>query len=185
MSKKKKNNIAWIVVLVAIIVSAVAVVAVMLNSGSSSDIVVSGEGEVVGLKCKDDKLTHIVLTHGHPTSFTNEIVANFQNDKLTSIMYQYDGVYGSEKEVEEAEAFAAADYNTILAKNYGVDTNIFSHVFVKDGNELRLTINGKADKVNSKVASYFMLEQSDSFPKTLTAMRKAYESVGFSCETTK
>lgn len=185
MSKKEKNNITWAAVAVVMVVGVVAVIAALLNSGSSNDIVVSGEGEVIGLKCKDDKLTHVVLTYGRPTSFTNEVLANFQDDKLMSIMYQYEGIYSSEEEVKEAEAFAAADYNKILAKNYGVDTNIFSHVFVKDGNELRLTINGKADKVNSKVAPYFMLEQNDSFPKTLDAVRKAYEGAGFSCETTK
>lgn len=185
MDKRKKSSIAWMAIMVAIVVGVVAVVVAILNSGSSNDIVVSGEGEVIGLKCKDDKLTHVVLTHGRPTSFTNEILANFQNDKLVSIMYQYSGTYGSEKEVEEAEAFAAADYNTILAKDYGVDIDIFSHVFAKDGNELRLTINGKADKANSKVATYFMLEQNDSFPKALAEMRKRYESAGFSCETTK
>lgn len=186
MSEKKNSNTIWIVVVVVIAVVGVAAAMVaVLNGGSSNDIVVSGEGEVVGLKCKDDKLTHPVLTHIRPASFTNEIVANFQDDKLKSIMYQYSGVYGSEKEVDEAEAFAAADYNTILAKEYGVDIDIFSHVFAKDGNELRLTINGRADKVNSKVAPYFMLEQSESFSKTLDAMRERYESAGFSCETTK
>lgn len=185
MDKKKKNNIAWIAIAVAVVVGVAVVIAAILGSGSSNEIVVNGEGEVIGLKCRDDKLTHVVLTHGSPTSFTNEILANFQNDKLKSMMYQYEGAYGSEKEVEEVEAFAAADYNTILAKNYGVDINMFSHVFVKDGNELRLTINGGADKINSRVAPYFMLEQNDAFPKTLATMRKAYEDLGFSCETTK
>ena len=186
MSKKKKNDIVWVVVAVVIAVGiVVGGIAAILNSGSSNDIVVSGEGEVVGLKCKDDKLTHPVLTRVRPDSFTNEISANFQDDKLVSIMYQYDGVYGSEEEVTEAEAFAAADYNTILAKDYGENIDIFSHVFAKDGNKMRLTINGRADKVNSKVAPYFMLEQSESFPKTLTDIRKRYENAGFSCETTK
>ena len=185
MNKKRKNSILWIVAAVAILVCVVVAVIVVLNSGSSNDIVVNGEGEIIGLKCKDDKLTHPVLTHGHPTSFTNEILANFQNDKLISIMYQYDGVYGSEKEVDEAEAFAAADYNTILANDYGVNIDIFSHVFAKDGNRMRLTINAKADKVTSQVAPYFMLENSEPFSKTLTDMEKSYESAGFSCETTK
>ena len=185
MSKKKNNNIAWIIIAIVMVVGVVAAIIAILNNGSSSEIVVSGEGKVVGLKCKDDKLTHVVLTHGSPTSFMNEILANFQNDKLTSIMYQYSGVYGSEAEVDEAEAFAAANYNKILAKNYGVDPDIFSHVFVKNGNELRLTINGKADKVDSRVAPYFILEQNNSFSKTMAAMREAYENAGFSCETMK
>lgn len=185
MSKQKKSSILWIMVLILVVAGIAAGVIAIVNSGSSNDIVVNGEGEVVGLKCKDDKLTHVVLTHIRPASFTNEVSANFQNDKLVSIMYQYSGTYGSAEEVNEAEAFAAADYNTILAKDYGVDIDIFSHVFAKDGDKLRLTINGKADKVNSKVAPYFMLEQSESFPKTLSAMKKRYENAGFSCETTK
>ena len=134
---------------------------------------------------KDDKLVHPVLTHIRPASFVNEISANFQNDKLISIMYHYDGVYGSEAEVDEVEAFAAADYNTILAKDYGADIDIFSHVFAKDGNKLQLTINGRADKVDARTASYFMLERDDSFSKTLAYMREKYENAGFSCEVTK
>lgn len=185
MNKKRKNSILWIAAAVAIVVCVVVAVIVVLSSGSSNDVVVNGEGKIIGLKCKDDKLTHPVLTHGHPTSFTNEILANFQDDKLISIMYQYDGVYGSEKEVDEAEAFAAADYNKILSNDYGMDINVFSHVFAKDGNRMRLTINAKADKVTSKVAPYFMLEKSNPFSKTLTNMKKGYESAGFSCETTK
>ena len=185
MSKKKKNDVLWMVAIAAIVIGVVVVIVAVLNNGSSSDIVVSGEGEVVGLKCKDDKLVHPVLTRMSPVSLTNEVSANFQNDKLISIMYQYDGVYESEKEVDEAEAFAAADYNTILAKDYGENIDIFSHVFTKDGNKLRLAINARADKVNSKVAPYFMLEQGKSFPKTLDNMKKRYENVGFSCETIK
>lgn len=185
MSKKKKNDVIWIIIAVVAVIGVIAGIAAVLNSGSSSDIVVSGEGEVVGLKCRDDKLTHPVLTHIRPTSFTNEISANFQNDKLTSIMYQYNGVYGSETEADEAEAFAAADYNTILTKDYGVNNDIFSHVFAKDGNKLLLTINGRAEKVDSRVAPYFMLGRDDSFSKTLTYMREKYENAGFSCEVTK
>ena len=82
MSKKKKNDIVWIVVVAMIVVGIVVAVVVMLNSGSSNDIIVSGEGEVIGLKCKDDKLVHPVLTRVRPASFTNEISANFQDDKL-------------------------------------------------------------------------------------------------------
>lgn len=185
MSEKKKSSVVWMVVALVVVVGVAVAIAVILNSGSSNDVTVSGGGSVVGLKCKDDKLTHPVLTHIRPASFTNEILANFQNDKLISIMYQYDGVYGSEKEVDEAEAFAAADYNTILVKNYDEDINIFSHVFAKDGNKLRLTINAKADKVNSRVAPYFMLDQNEPFSKNLAKMRKRYENAGFSCETTE
>lgn len=183
MNKKRKNGIVQIAVIMIVFAIVIAIIAI-LNSGSSNSIVVSGEGKVIGLKCHDNKLRHIVLSHDYPTSFTNEILANFQDDKLTSIMYQYEGIYSSEKEVEEVEAFAAADYNKILVRKYGVDADIFSHVFVKNGNELRLTINGKANKIDSKVAPYFMLEQNNSFPKTLNAMRKAYENIGFSCEIT-
>ena len=167
------------------IVGVAVIVAVMLNGGSSNDITVDGGGSVVGLKCKDNKLTHPVLTRISPISFTNEILANFQDDKLLSIMYQYDGVYESEEKVNEAEAFAAADYNTILAKEYGQDIEVFSHVFAKDGNKLHLTINGKADKVNAGVAPYFMLEQNETFPKTLDKMKKRYEDAGFSCKITE
>lgn len=184
MSIKKSDNNVYVIVAIAMIIGIAAMIVAILNGGGSNDIIVSGEGEVIGLKCKDDKLTHIVLTHSRPVSFTNEVLANFQNDKLTTIMYHYKGIYVSEKEVEEAEAFAAADYNKILTKNYGVDDDIFSHVFVKNGNELRLTINGKADKVSTKVSPYFMLTQNDAFPKTLATMRETYERNGFSCEVT-
>lgn len=185
MSKSKKSSFAWITLLLALLVGMTVIIVVVLNSGGSNDIVVSGGGEVIGLKCENETLTHPVLTHLKPASFKNEISANFQNDKLMSIMYHYDGTYGSTKEVDEVEAFAAADYNTILAKDYGEDIDVFSHVFMKDGNKLKLTINAKANKVNSKVAPYFLLSQNESFPRTLGAMKKAYENAGFSCDKTK
>lgn len=182
--KRGDNRTLFIVAFVAVMMAVVMIILAFLNDEKSNDITISGGGEVVSLKCENNTLTHPVLTDYKPLSFVNQITANFQDDKLTSIMYQYEGVYKSAEEVDDAEAFAAADYNIILAKDYGVDADIFSHVFMKDGNRLKLTINSRADKVSPQVAPYFMLGQNRAFPKSLDAMKKEYENNEFSCKTT-
>ena len=185
MAEKRGDNTAlFVVAFVAVMIAVVMIILAFLNDEKSNDITISGGGEAVSLKCENSTLTHPVLTDYKPLSFVNQITANFQDDKLTSIMYQYEGVYKSAEEVDEAEAFAAADYNIILAKDYGVDADIFSHVFMKDGNKLKLTINSRADKVSPQVAPYFMLGQNRAFPKSLDAMKKEYENNEFSCKTT-
>ncbi len=186
MSETENRKTATSIVEIIIAILIIVIIIIFCN-GKSNDVVISYNDKVIGLKCNNDTIVHPVLKDYTPIAFTNEITATFQSDKLLSIMFQYEGTYNSAKEVEEAEAFAAADYNKILANVYKEKIDVFSHVFVKDGNKLRLTITGYANDVSLKTAPYFLLDLDESsiFPKQIDAMRVVYEDEGFSCEITE
>ena len=184
MSKKNKlfMRVGVLFCIAAVLVLAVVLLINNMNGIKTGDITVSGDTEMVGLKCENVTLPHPVFTDVGPISWNNTITANFADDRLSTIMYRYDGTYSSEDEVGRARVFAEADYNLILTNEYGVKRDVFSHNFMSNGNTLSLTITGKADKVDSRTAPYFLLDVGSSFPKTLESMKEAYESKGFSCK---
>lgn len=164
-------------------VAAILVVIIVLNINKSTGDVKIGEViHYTGLKCIDHENEHVLFSVIKPISWSNAVTANFSEDGLSSITYQYDGIYSSEVEATEAEEYAIPNYNIILERDYGEKNNIFSHSFLKDGNKLALTITGKGDKVNVKTAPYFMLSDIETFPETVDSMKSIYEKVGFSCE---
>lgn len=185
MSKNKKTLLMQVGVLfcvVAVLILVVIIIMNITNGEKTGDITVSGSAKMVGLKCEDTVLKHPVFIDVKPISQKNKIMANFANDRLSTITYQYDGIYSSEEATERARVEAEADYNLILANNYGEQVDVFSHSFMSDGDKLSLTITAKADKVGSRTAPYFLLDNTDSFPKSLEVMREAYEAKGFSCK---
>ena len=185
MNKKNKTLLMRVGVSFCIVVVLTLVVVLLVNNMNgvkTGDVIVSGDAEMIGLKCEDTTLLHPVFADVEPISWKNTITANFADDRLSTITYQYDGTYSSEDEVERARVFAEADYNLILSNEYGQKINIFSHNFMSNGDVLSLTITGKADKVDSRTAPYFLLDAGNSFPKTLGSMKEAYESKGFSCK---
>lgn len=175
----------WVGVLfcvLAIIILVSALIINMMTGGKTGDITISGNAKMVGLKCEDASLPHPVFGDIKPLSSKNTVTANFADERLSTIMYQYDGVYASEEQERHARVLAEADYNLILANDYGEKIDVFSHNFMSDGEKLSLTITAKSDKVSSRTAPYFLLDTTTSFPKTLDAMKKAYEGKGFSCK---
>lgn len=182
MKGKRNDILAPILILAVTAVIITTIILVILYNGETNNVIITGGSKVVGLKCENNTLVHPVLTDFTPETISNKITANFQNNKLDSITYRYEGIYGSAEEVKDAEAFAAADYNTILAKEYGEDIEIFSHVFFKDGEKLHLTITADSNRVSSKVAPYFLLDNNKTFPKQIDVMKTAYEEKNFSCE---
>lgn len=188
MNKKNKTLIMRVGVLfciVAVLIVAAILLVNIMNGTKTGNVTVSGDAEMIGLKCEDATLPHPVFTDVRPVSWKNTITANFADDRLSTIMYRYDGTYDSEDMVSHARVFAEADYNLILANEYGQKIDVFSHNFISNGNVLSLTITGKADKVSSRTAPYFLLDAGSSFPKTLESVEKAYESKGFSCKIEK
>lgn len=164
-------------------VAAMLVVIIVLNMNKSTgDVKIGGVIHYTGLKCIDHENEHILFSTIKPISWSNVITANFSEDRLSSITYQYDGIYSSEAEATEAEEYAVPNYNIILERDYGEKNNIFSHSFLKDGNKLALTITGKSNRVSAKTAPYFMLSNTETFPETVDSMKSIYEKVGFSCE---
>lgn len=163
--------------------AAILVVVIVLNMNKSTGDVKIGEViHYTGLKCIDHENEHILFSVIKPISWSNVVTANFADSGLSSITYQYDGIYSSEVEATEVEEYAVPNYNIILERDYGEKNNIFSHSFLKDGNKLALTITGKGDKISAKTAPYFMLSNTETFPKTVELMKNAYEKMGFSCE---
>lgn len=183
--KTRKNNLViaggTLMFMMAIII--IAVIIVQLNTDKSTgDIKIEGGLHYTGLKCTNNEAEHILFSTIKPVSQSNVIMANFADNKLSTITYQHEGVYSSEAEATNAEDYAIPNYNIILERDYGEKNNIFSHSFLKDGNKLTLTITGKSDKVSAKTAPYFMLSSTDAFPKTIDSMKSAYEKAGFYCE---
>ncbi|MBR2709831.1 hypothetical protein IKE72_02000 [Candidatus Saccharibacteria bacterium] len=184
MNNNKKNirTVGIIVVCLAVVALIAAGIALLMNGTTSGDVVVEGNGKIVTLKCTDNTLTHPTLTKYKPVSFMNTITANFNEDTLSSIMYQYDGEYESEDMADAARDEGGAVYNIILAKDYNEKIDVFSHVFTVNGTKMSLTITGKADKVSSRTAPYFFLDTQQSFPKKIDKMKAAYEAKNFSCK---
>lgn len=182
MGKTKNMKIIGGLLIIVAVVTVVIVLIVNLAKGSTTgDVTVKGGGTMTGLKCTDTILDHPVFRDVQPVLRTNMITANFVDDKLSMIMYRYDGTYQSEDEAVMAKVRAEADYNLILANDYGEKIDIFTHTFMGDGNVVALTISGDADKVSSRTASYFLLDSTSSFPKTLNGLQAAYKAKGFSC----
>ncbi len=185
MNNKKEKRfslIAAVFVVMAIVLALLILVVVFLSGGQSNDVKVSGGGKNVGLKCTDSEILHPALRDYTPISHTNTIMANFDEEGLSTITLYYVGAYGSPSEAKQAEAYAQADYGLILAKEYGVSTESFSHSFTIDGENVNLTITAKNGDVNDKTAPYFLLEQNRVFPKTLDGLKQRYEERNFSCE---
>ena len=188
MSKKNKILFMRVGVSFCIVVVLTLVVVLLVNNMNgvkTGDVIVSSDAEMIGLKCEDTTLLHPVFADVKPISWKNMITANFADDRLSTIMYRYDGIYASNEQVGHARVFAEADYNLILSNEYGQKIDVFSHNFLSNGDVLSLTITGKADKVDSRTAPYFLLDAGNSFPKTLESMKEAYGSRGFSCKTEK
>lgn len=181
-NKKNVITIGTVAICVAVVILVAAGIALLMNGATSGEVRVEGSSKIVTLKCADNTLVHPVLTRVTPVSFTNTITANFYDDALSTIMYQYDGEYESESVADGARDAGGADYNIILAKEYNENTNIFSHVFTVNGAKMSLTITGDADKVSSRTAPYFFLDTQQTFPKKIDSMKAAYEAKNFSCE---
>ena len=179
--EKKMNLIGCCFIAVTIIL---LLLFIILGGGKSNDVDVSWGGKVIGLKCVDSELLHPALRERTPISHTNTIMANFADDKLSTITLYYVGTYSSPSEAKQAEAYAQADYGLILAKEYKVGVN-FSHSFMIDGEKVSMTITSEDGDVNDKTASYFLLERYRAFPKSLEDMKKRYEERNFSCEVAK
>lgn len=180
----KVNNtkmIGGILIAVAVVIIVVVVIVNLTSGSTTGDVIIKGSGTMTGLKCTDTTLEHPVFRDSQSSAWTNVVTANFVDDKLSSVMYRYDGTYQSENEAELAKVRAEADYNLILANEYGEKIDIFTHTFMGDGDKVALTITGDADKVTSKTAPYFLLESTSGFPKTLDELMAAYEAKGFSC----
>ncbi len=158
---------------------------IILGGGRSNDVEVSWGGEVVGLKCIDSEVLHPALRDYTPISHTNTIMANFADDKLSTITLYYVGTYSSPSEAKQAEAYAQADYGLILAKEYEVSVKSFSHSFMINDEKVSMTITSEDGSVDDKTASYFLLERYRAFPKSLEEMKKRYEERNFSCEVVK
>lgn len=183
--EKRLGSIAYCLIVVAVGLLLLALLAPIFSRGESSDVEVSGGGKTIGLRCTDSDALHPALRDYNPVSHTNTIVANFaENGELSIITLYYVGDYGSSMEAERAEAYAQADYGLILAKEYGVNVEAFSHSFMIDGSNVSMTITAKDGNVNDKTAPYFLLEQGKSFPKGLDEMKKRYEGRDFSCDIT-
>ena len=178
---EKKRIIGTSFLIIAFVLIAIAVIFNLTNGNTTGDITVSGSDKVTGIKCIDTKLAHPVFADVQPVSRTNTITANFTNNRLSSITYKYDGIYHSGDEASNARVLAEADYNLILANEYGVKIDIFSHLFMTDGEKMTLTITDDANKVTSKTAPYFLLDTRAGFPNTLKELQTAYEVKGFSC----
>ena len=182
ISKKNIKTISIIAICLVVVVLIVAGIALLMNGTTSGEVRVEGSGKIVSLKCTDNTLTHPTLTRFKPVSFTNTITANFYDDTLSTIMYQYDGNYESESMADAARDAGGAEYNIILANDYGEKIDIFSHVFTVNGTKMSLTITGDADKVSSRTAPYFFLDTQQDFPKKIDKMKVAYEAKNFSCK---
>lgn len=183
MSKTEKKKLIGVLLVIAAVVMSVIVIMVNLATGSTTgDVTISGDGSMSGIKCTDVTLMHPAFADVQPVSHNNTITANFVDDTLSSIMYRYDGIYQSEEEAANARVLAEADYNLILANEYHVPIDIFTHSFMTDGVRISLTVSSGADKVTSSTAPYFLLEQTNSFPKTLDELKAAYGAKGMSCE---
>lgn len=179
--RENKRIIGASLVVVAILLVVVAILINITNGDTTGDITVSGSSSVTGIKCIDTKVLHPVFADVQPISHTNTIVANFVSNKLSSIMYKYEGIYKSEEEASNAKVLAEADYNLILANEYGAKIDVFSHTFMTDGTKLLLTIADNTNEMTSKTSSYFLLDIQSNFPSTLEELQSAYESGGFSC----
>lgn len=180
----KKNNLksfGWVLLIVAVAIMLVVVIMNLVKENTTGDLTIKGSGMMVGLKCTDTSLNHPVFRDVQPLSFTNTITANFVDDDLSTIMYRYNGIYESNDEAANAKVVAEADYNLILANDYGEKIDIFTHTFMRDGEKVALTISSDASKVTSKTAPYFLLDSTDSFPKTFDGLKAAYEAKAFSC----
>ncbi len=183
MGKNKRKKMIGISLLILATISVLAVLITLLFKGNTTgDITINNNsGSIMGLKCTDTALIHPVFVDVQPISYTNTVTANFANNKLSSIMYHYDGIYQSANKAIHARNSAEADHNLILADDYGVDIDIFSHSFMTNDEKLALTITGNADKVTPKTASYFLLDALTEVPETLEELQRIYETEGFSC----
>ena len=181
----KANNtkmIGGILIAVAVVIIVVVVIVNLTSGSTTGDVTIKGSGTMTGLKCTDMTLEHPVFRDSQSSARTNVVTANFVEDKLSSVMYRYDGTYQSENEAELAKVRAEADYNLILANEYHVPIDIFTHTFMTDGAKISLTVSGDADKITSKTAPYFLLDQTDDLPETLNELKMTYETKGLSCK---
>ncbi len=184
MSDQKENKLNLVGYCFIAATAILLLLFIIFGGGKSNDIEVSWGGEVVGLKCIDSELLHPALRDRTPVSHINTIMANFADDKLSTITLYYVGTYSSPSEAKQAEAYAQADYGLILAKEYVVGVD-FTHSFMTDGEKVSMTITSENGGVDDKTAPYFLLEQNKTFPKSLDEMKKRYEERNFSCEVIK
>ena len=181
--EKSLSSVSCYSIIAIVVLLLLLFIIIIFGEKKSDDIEVSIGGENIGLKCTDSELLHPALRDYTPMSHTNTIMANFtENNMLSTITLYYVGNYGSSSEAKQAEAYAQADYGLILAKEYGTNVDSFSHSFMIDGEKVGLTITAKNDSVNDKTAPYFLLEQEESFPKSLEIMKQRYEERNFTCE---
>lgn len=167
--------------LFAIIAIAVVVVLSLSNTDASNDVVVESNETIRGLRCEDMTLVHPVMEGNTSSSYENVISAIFNDDKLYSVSYRYEGIYGSDGLAKNAEAAAAAQYNIILANEYGKKIGVFSHNFTVDQAKLILIITANVDDASSETAPYFLLDSNVAFPKSFDEMKLAYEGRGMTC----
>lgn len=180
--EKKSSSIVYFLVAIVIIFLLALLLINVFGERKSNDVKISWGEKNIGLKCTDSEILHPALRDYTPVSHTNTIMAKFAGGALSTITLYYVGAYSSPSEAKQAEAYAQADYGLILAKEYGVNVESFSHSFMIDGSRVNMTITAENGDVDDKTAPYFLLEQGRSFPKSLDGMKQRYEERNFSCE---
>ena len=185
MSKKEQRRQLWLGLgfLLIAIVLVVIIVTNAMEGETTGDLSISGEATVTGLKCENKTLVHPAFVSKPANSYTNVLTAIFRDDKLSSISLLAEGDYDTEQMMEEAKAFAEADYNLTLSNKYGEKIDVFSANFTVNGTKLQLAQTTRdIGKINANTVTYFLLDQGTDIQKSLDGLKKQYESKGFTCE---
>ena len=185
MSKKEQRNQLWLglgLIIIAVVLVTIIIVKAM-EGETTGDVTISGEAKVTGLTCKNKTLAHPAFTSKPANSYMNTVTTTFWDDKLSSISLLAEGNYDTEQMMEEAKAFAEADYNLTLANKYGEKIDVFSANFTVNGTKLQLAQTTRdIGKINTNTVTYFLLDQGTDIQKSLDGLKKQYESKGFTCE---
>lgn len=187
--KDSKNHRARNLILFLLFLAVVVVVIVWLLRG---EITTSGQYpeniKNYSLSCTSRGITPEKLASADSADKELKINAIFNNDaELKNISLIYTTIYASESAAYSAEAHTHADLNHALSAS-GYNVEKFSNKFSRYGEKLIISLYALQSEIDEISAPYFLIPLDDNHKvslKNLDDYKASYESLGFTCNTSK
>lgn len=186
--KQKKNKRIIVKTLVfAILVAIIAgIIWLLTNQREEYTSTNIKKEESSFLNCKASYLPEgegLVLKPKEAESSNYMIKMLFEEEKLNSIAYNFDGSYETKEKAENVMAILHADYNKYMGSN-GLSTETLNPIFTHNENRVKVSFYAERKNLNLIVAPIFLIDKDEYGGMTefsLENLKALYEGKGFSC----
>ncbi len=187
MEKKKnnKNNIIRAIVF-ALIVGIVAFAVFLLTFKKETHVNESYQDtDLSSLVCISNNNDSAFFSSDSANSVEHKIKIIYNNDSISEMSYEYEGVYDSDESAEHDSAVLHARYNEHMG-HHDIDNGVLTPIFQTIDNKLKIRLYlDNYEKMNTVYGKLFYIGEGiiETVAKnSIDETKKIYENKGFLCE---